>query len=157
MLKNKLKTKTRKSMTKKTVYFGGTFDIISWAHCKSFELARSFGDYLIVGLNTDKLVRSYKQREPLYPYYQKKFVLESLQFIDKVIPVSKFSPMEILQELKPDVYVVGSEFTDIHKKEIAFVKSYGGEVRVSPEWKGAIHTSTIRKILLEEALNGYNK
>ena len=105
-----------KTKNKKIVYFGGTFDIISWGHCKSLELCKSFGDFLIVGLNTDKLVRSYKKREPLYPFYQKKFVLESISFVDKVIPVNSFSPIEILKKLKPDVYVIGSEFVKIHKK-----------------------------------------
>lgn len=150
----KKNTKTQKFGTDKVVYFGGSFEIISWGHCKSFKLARSLGEYVIIGLNTDKLIKSYKHREPLYPYYQKKFVLESLIWIDKVIPVCDFSPMKILKRLKPDVYLIGSEFVKTHKKEIDFVKSYGGKVKVSPEWKGVLHTSDIKKVLLKEAKAG---
>lgn len=135
----------------KTVYFGGTFDILNWGHCMAFRMCREYGDYLIVGLNTDKLVRSYKQREPVLPYDQKKFILESIRYIDKVIPVHHFSPMDILKELQPDVYCVGSEWVDIHHEEVSFVKSYGGEIRVIPEFPGVIHTSEIKRRLLEEA------
>jgi len=153
MLKNKQKTKIHKFMTK-IVFFSGTFDILNWGHCMAFQMCRGFGDYLIVGLNTDKLVMSYKQRKPVLPYSQKKFILESIKYIDKVIPVHHFSAMDILKEMKPDVWCVGSEWVNIHKKEVAFVKSYGGEIRVLPEFPGVVHTSTIKKILLEEALNG---
>ena len=144
----------KKNKKNKTVYFGGTFDILNWGHCMAFQMCREYGNYFIVGLNTDKLIRSYKHREPVLPYTQKKFILECIKFIDKVIPVRHFSPMDILKEYKPEVFCVGSEFVDIHKKEISFVKEYGGEIRVIPNFKGVIHTSEIKKILLQEALEG---
>lgn len=152
-MKHKRKMKKFKSLIK-TVYFGGTFDILNWGHCKAFEMCKRYGDYLIVGLNTDKLVRSYKQREPVLPYVQKKFILESIKYVDNVIPVHHFSPMNILKEITPDVFCVGNEWVGVHKKEISFVRDYGGEIRFIPDFKGVVHTSAIKKILLEEALKG---
>jgi len=140
-----------KNKNKKIVYIGGTWDILNWGHVKAFELAKSFGDYLIVGLNTNKLVRDFKQREPVLPFYQKKFILESIKYVDEVVKVSDFSPMKILKEYNVDVFVLTKEWEYTKTKEIAYMKSKGGEIRFSPRFKGVICTSDIKKILLEEA------
>lgn len=152
MSKSSIKNNFFRSSLIKTVYFGGTFEILNYGHVKAFELAKTFGNYLIIGLNSDKLIRSYKHREPVIPYYQKKFMIESFKWVDKVIPVTHFSPMSILKEYDIDVYVVGYEFlTDTpHKEAIAFMKSKGGEVRVMPDFH-AVRTSQIKEILLREA------
>ena len=136
--------------TKKRVFFGGTFEILNYGHVKAFELAKTFGDYLIIGLNSDKLIRYYKHRDPVIPYYQKKFMIESFKWVDKVIPVTHFSPMSILKKQNIDIYVVGYEWVDAHKEEIAYMKNKGGEVRVMPDFH-AIRTSQIKEILLKEA------
>lgn len=134
----------------KTVLFQGTFEIINAGHVQAFEFAKSHGDHLVIALNTDDLVRSYKQREPVIPWDQKKRILKAIRYIDAVIAAPKFSPMEILEELKPDVFVVGSEWVESKAEEIAFVKGYGGEVVISPRFP-AVYTSDIKRTLLAEA------
>jgi cytidyltransferase-like protein len=137
----------------KVVLFQGTFDILNWGHVKAFEMCKSYGDRLIVALNSDKLVRSYKHREPVLPYYQKKFIIESIKFVDQVVPATHFSPLELLKKFKVDVYCIGSEWIESKTEEIKWIKSQGGEIRIIPEFNGVIHTSEIKKILLEEARN----
>lgn len=150
----KSKTKTYRfgiDRPKKTVYFGGTFDIFSWGHCTAIRMCRDCGNFIIIGVNTDNLVRSYKKREPLFPYYQRRYVVECNKYVNEIIPVEEFSPIAILMKYRPDVFCVGSEFAEIHKEEMAFVKSYGGEVKVIPEFRGVIHTSDVKRKLLKEA------
>ena len=141
---------------KKIVLIQGTWDIVHWGHCKIFELCKTFGDTLIVALNTDKLVRSYKHREPVLPYYQKKFLIENLKWVDLVVPAPHFSPLELLKEYKVDVYCCGEEWRNTKSDEIDYMKVKGGEVRFipSPIHKDVVRTSDIKKILLEEAKKG---
>jgi D-beta-D-heptose 7-phosphate kinase/D-beta-D-heptose 1-phosphate adenosyltransferase len=145
------KMKTFKSGIKKVVFLQGTFDIINWGHIKAFQRARKFGDYLIVALNSNELVKEYKKRDPVLPYYQKKFIIESCVFVDKVVMAKEFSPMELLKKYKVDVYIITEEWRDSKSVEIAYIKSKGGEIRISPRFKGVVCTSDIKKILLKEA------
>ncbi len=138
----------------KIALFQGTFDLINWGHAKSFELCKSHCDKLIVALNSDKLVRSYKRREPVLPYYQKKFIIESFKFVDEVIQANHTSPKELLIKHKANVFCVGSEWVETHKELIKWFKSLGGEIVIVPEFPGVVRTSQIKKILLKEMLEG---
>ena len=146
--------KTTQSGTGKIVLIQGAFDIINWGHIKAFALAKSHGDYLIVALNSNELIKKYKGREAVLPWYQKKFILESCIYVDKVVKATDFSPINLLKKFKVDVYVLTREWTDTKDKEIAYMKSKGGQVKYSPRFKGVVPTSTIKKILLQEALEG---
>ena len=141
-----------KTKKQKIVFFQGTFEILNYGHVKAFELCKTFGDTLIVGLNSDKLVKSYKHREPVIPYEQKKFILESIKWVDKVVPATHFSPMELLKKYDVDVYVIGYEWIESKALEIAYIKSKGGEIRMTPDF-GATRTSQIKEVLLKEAQN----
>lgn len=147
--------KTIQSGTKKkVVLIQGAFDIINWGHIKAFERAKSHGDYLIVALNSNALIAQYKGREAVLPWYQKKFILESCIYVDKVVKATEFSPLKLLKKHKVDVYVITREWTDTKDKEKAYMKKKGGRVVYSPRFKGVVPTSTIKRILLQEALDG---
>ena len=146
--------KMKKKFGTKVVYIGGAYDLLNWGHVKAFKRAKQLGDYLIVGLNSDELLREYKKREPVLPFYQKKFILESIKYVDKVVKVKDFSPMKILKKYDVDVYVLTKEWLDTKTEEIAYMKAKGGQVSFSPRFKGVVCTSDIKKILLEEARKG---
>ncbi len=135
----------------KTVLFQGSFEVVNGGHIKSFALAKAQGDFLIVALNTNKLVWSYKKRRPVLPWREKTMILRSIRYVDKVIPAPEFSPMKLLRKYRPDVFVVGSEWVKSKKAEIAFVRSYGGKIHVSPRFKGITATRIIKARLLAEA------
>lgn len=139
---------------KRIVFIQGAFDIINWGHVKAFERAKKLGDYLIVGLNSDKLVKDYKNRASVLPYYQKKKIIESLRFVDKVVPCNDFSPLKELKKYKVDVYVLTKEWESTKEKEISYMKKKGGKVSFSPRFKGVISTSQIKQILHQEYLDG---
>lgn len=150
------------SMNKKikkqnVVLIQGAYDIINWGHIKAFQRAKSLGDYLIVALNSNELIKEYKKREPVLPWHQKKFIIESCQFVDKVVKATEFSPMKLLKKYDVDVYVLTREWEHTKKEEISYIKSKGGKVSLSPRFKGVVCTSDIKRILLNEAKDGYMK
>lgn len=151
----KKQTKIRKSGIERVVFLQGAFDLINWGHIKAFQKAKSYGDYLIIALNSDELLRKYKGREPVLPYWQKKFIIESCKFVDKVIKATEFSPLELLKKYDVDVYCITREWESSKKAEIAYITGRGGKVKFLPRFKGVIPTSKIKKILLEEAQSGF--
>lgn len=155
-LRMKKQSKIRKSGIKRIVFLQGAFDIINYGHIRAFKKAKSYGDYLIVALNSDELLREYKGREPVLPYWQKKFIIESCKFVDKVIKASEFSPLKLLKRYDVDVYCITREWESSKKTESEYIKSKGGEMKYLPRFKGVIPTSKIKKILLEEAQNGFH-
>ena len=142
-------------MNKKIVAVQGAYDLLNWGHCKSLKLAKSFGDYLIVFLNTDELLRKYKKRNAVLPFYQKKFILESIKYVDKVVAAPNFSPLSLLKRYKVDVYCLTKEWESSKTEEIDYIKSTGGKIKFLPRFKGVVCTSDIKKILLEEAKENY--
>jgi cytidyltransferase-like protein len=151
----KKQSKIRKSGIKRIAFLQGAFDIINWGHIKAFKKAKSYGDYLIVALNSDELLREYKGREPVLPYWQKKFIIESCKYVDKVIKASEFSPLRLLKRYDVDVYCATREWQSTKKAEMEYIKSKGGETKFLPRFKGVIATSKIKQILLKEAQEGF--
>lgn len=147
-------------MTKKKqkiVFIQGAYEIINWGHIKAFQRAKLLGDYLIVALNSNELIKQYKKREPVLPWYQKKFIIESCKFVDKVVKANEFSPLKLLKKYDVDVYVLTREWQSTKSEEIAYMKSKGGKVSWSPRFKGVVCTSDIKRILLNEAKDGLMK
>jgi len=151
----KKQSKIRKSGIKRIVFLQGAFDIINWGHIKAFQKCKSYGDYLIVALNSDELLREYKGREPVLPYWQKKFIVESCKYVDKVVKASEFSPIKLLKRYDVDVYCITREWESSKKAEMALIASKGGETKFLPRFKGVIATSKIKQILLKEAQKGF--
>jgi glycerol-3-phosphate cytidylyltransferase-like family protein len=149
-----METKPKK---KKIILIQGAYDIMNWGHDKSFELIKKTypGCYLIVALNSNKLIKKYKKRDAVLPWYQKKFMLECKRYVDKVVKATEFSPLELLKKYNVDVYVFTKEWENTKKKEIAYMKKKGGEVFISPRFKGVVATSDIKRTLLKEAQDGF--
>lgn len=133
------------------VYFGGSFEILNCGHIKCFEMAKKQGDFLIVGLNTNELLESYKHRQAVFPFEEKKIILESIRFIDQVVPVDVFSPLQILKDLDIDVYCCADEWRPTKDEEIAYMQAQGKRVVYIPDF-GLTRTSQIKERLLVEAL-----
>ena len=136
----------------KVVLIQGAFDIINWGHIRAFQRAKALGDYLIVALNSNELLEKYKGRQAVLPWYQKKFIIESCSFVDKVVKATEFSPLKLLKKYKVDVYVLSHEWEETKKEEIAYMKQKGGQISWSPRFRGVVPTSQIKRILLDEAL-----
>ena len=130
----------------------GAFDILNYGHIRAFEFAKAQGDYLIVALNTNELIREYKGREPVVPWSQKRRIIEACRYVDKVVPAREFSPLKLLKRFQVDVYVLSYEWEHTKAAEIAFMKQKGGRVCFSRRFRG-VSTSAIKATLLKEHLD----
>lgn len=96
---------------KKPVFTNGCFDVLHKGHLKLLEEARSFGDVLIVGLNSDSSVKRLKgERRPVNDQAIRAAALSSLDFVDFTVIFDEDTPFELLSELRPDVLVKGGDY-----------------------------------------------
>lgn len=130
----------------------GAFDILNYGHIRAFKFAKAQGDYLIVALNTNELIRDYKGREPVMAWSQKRRIIEACRYVDRVVPAREFSPLKLLKRYQVDVYVLSREWEHTKAAEIDFMKRKGGRVCFSRRFTG-ISTSAIKATLLKEHLD----
>jgi len=101
----------------------GTFDLLHIGHINILKNAKSLGDELIVGVSTDKFSIEKKNRKPIYNENDRKQILESLKFVDKVFFEESFEKKrEYIKKYNADIFVMGNdwegrfdEFNDICK------------------------------------------
>ena len=137
-----------KRNNEKVVFTNGCFDLIHRGHIACLRDAKSRGDCLIVAINDDTSVKSIKgDSRPVCSLQNRIEVLEELSCIDWLIPFSEDTPLTLIEELKPDVYVKGGDYEKEKLAEYELVSSYGGEVVISPYVEGCSTTSIIDSIL----------
>jgi D-glycero-beta-D-manno-heptose 1-phosphate adenylyltransferase len=100
-----------KSQHHKIVFTNGCFDLLHLGHVDYLEKARSLGDKLVVGLNSDDSVSRFKGPErPIQDQNSRSRVLAALQFVDLVVFFNEDTPLNLITEIKPDVLVKGSDY-----------------------------------------------
>ena len=93
------------------------------------EEARRKCDYLIVGLNSDNSVKKLKgNSRPINNLKTRRKILESLKFIDEVIVFNEENPERLIKQIKPDLLIKGSDYSEKEIIRASFVKSYGGSI-----------------------------
>jgi glycerol-3-phosphate cytidylyltransferase-like family protein len=145
------KNTMKKGKKKGLVFFQGAFEIINYGHIRSFRRAKSEGSKLMVALNTNALLKKYKKRDAVLPWAHKASIIRSIRYVDQVIPIGTFSPLKLLKRYRPSVYVIGDEWIESKREEIAFMKSIGGRIVILPRYSGVVPTSEIKRRLLAEA------
>ncbi len=133
---------------RKIVFTNGCFDIIHAGHVNYLHKAKSLGDILVVGINTDESIKKIKgDRRPILPLRLRLEVLKALKPVDFVLPFSEETPLRLIEEVMPHVLVKGGdwELDRIVGKE--FVESYGGKVVTIPFEYDISTTKIIQRIL----------
>jgi len=98
---------------KKIVFTNGCFDILHVGHVKYLEIAKSFGDMLIVGLNSDASVKRLKgSTRPINNHLDRAYVLSALESVSFVVEFTEDTPYELIRAIKPDVLVKGGDYKD---------------------------------------------
>jgi D-beta-D-heptose 7-phosphate kinase / D-beta-D-heptose 1-phosphate adenosyltransferase len=116
---------------RRIVFTNGCFDLFHAGHVRMLHEARALGDVLIVALNTDASVRRIKGRpRPILPEDERAAVVSSLAVVDYVLFFEEDSPERLIQRLRPDVLVKGSQEGDPVGADI--VRAYGGQVVEMP-------------------------
>jgi choline-phosphate cytidylyltransferase/glycerol-3-phosphate cytidylyltransferase len=126
---------------KTVVYTSGTFDLLHVNHLKMIEYARSLGNILIIGVNTDELVLSYKS-EPIIPFEERIALMKALKYPDIVIPQHSLDHRDKAAKLNFDVFVVGDDWAGKYD----YLKEQGVSVVYFPYGKGISSTNLKERI-----------
>ena len=120
----------RKKAGQKVVFTNGCFDILHAGHVSYLRKARTFGDVLIVGLNSDESVRRIKgPSRPVNPESARAKVLSALSFVDIIVIFSEDTPERLIHEIEPDILVKGADWEEESIVGADFVKARGGSVK----------------------------
>ena len=129
------------------VFTNGCFDILHAGHVRYLEKARSFGDCLVLGLNTDASVRGNKgPARPINGELDRAEVVGALKAVDYVVLFGEKTAETIIAKVRPDVYVKGGDYTLETLPEAKIVQSYGGRVEFVQMVAGRSTTNVIKKI-----------
>lgn len=105
----------------KKVITYGTFDLLHYGHIQLLKRAKEKGDYLIVALSTDDFNWNSKQKKCYFSYEQRKMLLESIRYVDLVIPEENWEQkISDVKEFKIDTFVMGDDW----KGKFDFLKEY---------------------------------
>lgn len=132
---------------KTVVTTNGCFDILHVGHVRYLEKTKTFGDYLIVLLNSDKSVKSIKgPSRPVNNEMDRAEILSALRCVDYVVLFDEDSPRNLLDEMKPDVYTKGADYTMETLPEADIMKKNGTRVEFIDFVEGKSTTKTIEKM-----------
>lgn len=110
------------------VYTVGVWDMFHIGHLNLLKKAKSFGDILIVGVNTDELTREYKGRSPVINWQQRAEIVEACRYVDMVIKTDSLEKDDLLKKLQVDILVHGDdknirgqEFMKKNKRKVIYL------------------------------------
>ncbi|HIS36685.1 TPA: D-glycero-beta-D-manno-heptose 1-phosphate adenylyltransferase [Candidatus Scatousia excrementigallinarum] len=125
----------------------GCFDILHVGHVRYLQKTKSFADYSIVLLNSDKSVRSIKgPSRPINNENDRAEILSALRYVDYVVLFDEDSPRNLLDEIKPDVYTKGADYSMETLPEADIMKKNGTRVEFITFVEGKSTTNTINKM-----------
>ena len=129
----------------KTIFVNGTFDLLHPGHVSLLSWAKSLGDYLIVGIDTDDRVREKKgSTRPIYNQTDRGIMLVSLSAVDEVRYFDSDESLEnLVKEVKPDIIVVGSDW----KGKTIIGSYYAAELKFFDRIEEYATTKTIQCII----------
>jgi rfaE bifunctional protein nucleotidyltransferase chain/domain len=132
---------------KKIVFTNGVFDLLHPGHLRYLEQARELGDVLIVGVNSDRSVRTNKgPGRPITPEAERVEILEALACVDAVVVFDEDTPHSIISAVQPDILVKGADWAEDAIVGRDVVEARGGKVVRVPIERGYSTTAIIDRI-----------
>ncbi|MBS1729542.1 MAG: D-glycero-beta-D-manno-heptose 1-phosphate adenylyltransferase [Bacteroidetes bacterium] len=139
--------KTIRLLGKTIAFTNGCFDILHEGHIYSLSQAAREADYLVVGVNADKMVRQLKgPGRPVNNEHSRALILASLLMVDWVVVFEEETPLQLIKKIMPDVLVKGGDYTIETIVGAEEVIQHGGRVVVNPILEGFSTTNLIQKI-----------
>lgn len=128
-------------------FTNGAFDLLHIAHLRTLQFARAHCDRLVVGVNSDRSVRTLKgPRRPIHPERDRAEMLRALRPVDEVVIFDELTPLRLIEEICPDVLFKGGDYEGAEIVGAAFVRARGGVVMFAPVVLGAGTTGLIEAI-----------
>ena len=141
-------TEGLKAKGKRIVFTNGCFDLLHIGHIRYLEEAKSLGDILVVGVNSDQSVRNLKGPErPILPEEERAEILSSLGCVDYITVFDELTPLELISSLQPHILVKGGDWTKETTVGKEVVERSGGEMVILPFVEGASTSNLIETIL----------
>jgi D-glycero-beta-D-manno-heptose 1-phosphate adenylyltransferase len=133
----------------KIVFTNGCFDVLHAGHIQYLAQARSLGNQLIVGLNSDASVRRLKgKNRPINDEKTRSFVLAALEIVSAVVIFEEDTPLRLIETILPNILVKGGDYTVENIVGAQAVIANGGEVKTLSFLEGYSTTNVEQKILL---------
>lgn len=132
---------------KRIVFTNGTFDFIHLGHVTYLQKAKATGDILVLGVNSDKSVKSYKApNRPINPEKDRMAVLAALECVDYVVLFGDPTPIKLINALMPHVLAKGADWKKSQIAGAKEVESWGGQVKRIALVKDRSTTRMIKKL-----------
>lgn len=129
------------------VLANGCFDVLHAGHVRYLEAAKSLGDILVVGINSDEQVSTLKGAgRPLLPESERAEIVAALAAVDLVTIFNEPTVEELLLAIKPDVHAKGTDYTEDTVPERDVVRSFGGRTAIVGDPKDHSTSDMIRRV-----------
>ena len=134
------------------VFTNGCFDLLHVGHVALLRKASSFGDVLVVAINSDTSVSKLKgPRRPMIPQHERAVMLSALDCVDAVVVFDHDTPQVLIEEVRPEVLVKGADYRPEQIAGRDFIESYGGRVELVPIVEGHSTSRVLERIRAEDA------
>jgi D-beta-D-heptose 7-phosphate kinase/D-beta-D-heptose 1-phosphate adenosyltransferase len=137
-----------KTKRKRIVFTNGCFDLLHIGHIRYLEKAKTLGDVLVVGVNSDRSVRNLKgPHRPILPEEERAEILSGLESVNYITVFDEPTPLELILSLQPHILVKGGDWTKETTVGKEVVERLGGEVVILPFIEGSSTSNLIETIL----------
>lgn len=132
----------------KVGYTTGVFDMFHIGHLNILKRAKEQCDYLIVGVSTDELVQEYKHKKPVISFEERKEIVESVKYVDKVVPQVTMDKFEAWTNLKFEALFHGDEWkgSELYNKYVKEFSAVGVDLVFLPHTPGISSSLIVEKI-----------
>lgn len=131
---------------RRIVFTNGCFDLLHSGHVQLLSQARALGDYLVLGLNSDRSVRALKgPTRPVNSEADRGRILAQLPYIDAVVVFDEDTPVEMMKVIRPDIHVKGGDYVKEKLPEFKVMHAIGKEIVILPFRKGYSTTSILNR------------
>jgi rfaE bifunctional protein nucleotidyltransferase chain/domain len=132
---------------RRVVFANGAFDLLHAGHVRYLQAAKAEGDWLAVGVNSDRSVRSAKgASRPVVPEAERCEIVAALGCVDAVVLFDEDSPADLISALRPDVHAKGTDYTAENVPERGAVSAYGGRTVIVGDPKDHATSDLIERI-----------
>ena len=127
-------------------YTTGVFDMFHIGHLNILRRAKEQCEHLIVGVSTDEVVKSYKNKRPMISYEERSAIVAAIRYVDEVVPQTSMDKLEAYHKYHFDAMFHGSDWkgSDMYNKIVADLAAVGVDVVFLP------HTEGVSSTLLRE-------
>ena len=140
--------KNLKAKGSRIVFTNGCFDLLHIGHIRYLEKAKTLGDILVIGVNSDSSVRKIKgPKRPVLAVKERTEILSGLECVDYITIFDEIDPLKLITFLKPNVLAKGGDWTKEQIVGREVVERSGGKVVIIPFIKGASTSNLIETIL----------